>query len=336
VTGILLALAFGPLLWLVGAMVFDVVHWILHVMLRSRFAALRVLARPHAVHHEWIDRDLVTNWELQSANIWCHIVPEYLTQLVFTGLVALTLPLPFSLVLFALQTMVFLGILRAKGRDINHRPIPRIDAHPPGWLTPPAYHLLHHAWPDSHYSAYTKLVDRVVGGGAQLAGRRYAWMGPDSPFREAFRAGIQRAGGVADFEEHQLGEVDVLILGLPDAPLADAVESFIWKTRNRQLAPEVWALRASAEDPVARYYLKDPRVAFRTLTTPLTGFEEMPAPHVQRAVRRALFWIRRDAHFIALAGPCAGSSLWRFLRTGPLEPEGAKPMRHRMEFATGR
>ncbi len=74
-----LAVLFGPLLWLLGAVLFDAVHWVLHLMLRSRWRLLRALAWPHAVHHAWIDRRLETNERLRSANIWCHIVPEYLT-----------------------------------------------------------------------------------------------------------------------------------------------------------------------------------------------------------------------------------------------------------------
>jgi hypothetical protein len=323
---ILLAILLGPFLWLAGAIVFDGVHWILHLMLRSRFAWLRGLARPHGVHHEWIDRNLETNWELQSANIWCHIVPEYLTQLAFTGLLALVLPLPFVLVLALLQTAVFLGILHARGCDLNHRPAARIDAHPPGWLTPPSYHALHHAWPDAYFSSYTKVVDRIVGGGSQIAGRRFGWLGPTSTFGEALRQRVERKGGLVASDPDSLGELDVLVLLDPGAPLVAPVEAFIEATRHRQLPPEVWALRASAEDPVARHYLKDVRVAFRTLLVP----EALPSA---AWARRALRWIRRDAHFVA-PGPLSGwAALQRFRRTRPIEPAGARTVRHRLELA---
>src|SRR6476620_9528142 len=40
--------AFGSfLLWSVGTIFFDLVHWILHALLRSRWRFFRSLARPH-------------------------------------------------------------------------------------------------------------------------------------------------------------------------------------------------------------------------------------------------------------------------------------------------
>jgi hypothetical protein len=324
---IALAIVAGPVLWLLGALVFDAVHWVLHVTLRSQRAWLRALARPHGVHHEWIDRSLVTNWELQRANVFCHIVPEYGTQLVFTGGVALLLPLSFAAVLFVLQTAVFLGILRAGGRDSNHRPAARIDAHPPGWLTPPSYHALHHVHPDAHFSAYTKVVDWIVGGGAQIAGRRFAWRGPDSALGAALRAEVERAGGISVGTE---AAADVVVLLDADAPLAGAVEALIEETRGHQLPPEVWALRAAADDPVARHYRDDVRVSFRTLLVPPA---ELDAAAARRAVRRALFWIRRDAHFVALAEPLGLAALRRFRCTRPVAPAGAVLVRHRLEYA---
>ncbi|MEE9607668.1 MAG: sterol desaturase family protein [Myxococcota bacterium] len=330
---ILLAILLGPLLWLAGAIGFDGVHWVLHLMLRSRSAWLRGLARPHGVHHEWIDRNLETNWELQSANVWCHLVPEFLTQLVFTGFVALVLPLPFAVVLASLQTAVFLGLLRSRGRDVNHRPAARIDAHKPGWLTPPSYHALHHAWPDAYFSSYTKVVDRIVGGGSQIAGRHFGWLGPDSTLAAALRARVERAGGLVVPGPEALNELDVLVLLDPTARLAAPVEAFIDETRDRQLPPEVWALRANGEDPVARHYLTDVRIAFRTLRVPEA---EPSAASAHRAARRALFWIRRDAHFVALGGPRAFSALQRFRRTEPVEPAGVEKVRHRLEFAAAR
>jgi len=143
---------------------FDAVHWLLHRMLSSRWRGLRALAWPHAVHHAWIDEDLEIHWDVQGRNVWCHIVPEYATQLVFTALLFVALPPAFPLVVGGLQTAVFVGVLRARGLDLNHRPVRLLDAYAPGLHTPPAYHALHHVHPDAYFSAYTKVVDVLVGG----------------------------------------------------------------------------------------------------------------------------------------------------------------------------
>jgi hypothetical protein len=331
---ILLAIALGPPLWLAGAVFFDGVHWVLHGMLRSRSRWLRRLARPHAVHHAWIDRDLQTNLALRRANIACHIVPEYATQLLFTALVLWLLPWPFAAVLFALQTGVFVGILAAGGQDLNHRPARRIDAHPPGWLTPPAYHALHHAFPDAHFSAYTKLVDWAVGGGSQIAGRGFAFVGPDSAFARALQAEVRRLGGRArplEVDAHDPPgpqDPDVLVLLDPTAPLDAPVETFIAATRERRLPPEVWAVRASPRDALARHYVRDVRVTLRILYLPDADLAD-----AARAARRALFRIRRDAHFVAAGDVLGLGALRRFLRTAPRPPEGALPVRHRLELA---
>jgi hypothetical protein len=327
---LLLAIVLGPVLWLAGAISFDAVHWVLHLLLRSRSALLRGLARPHGVHHDWIDRNLVTHWELQSANVWCHIIPEYLTQLAFAGLVALVLPVPFVAVLAVLQTAVFAGMLYYRGRDVNHRPAARIDAHPPGWLTPPSYHALHHAWPDAYFSAYTKLVDRIVGGGAQIAQRRFRCLGPDSTLGAALRSEVARAGGLLLPDSGALGSADVLVLLDPAALLDAPVEAFIRETRGRRLPPEVWALRRRPDDSLARHYRTDVRVAFRTLLVPEAAPDTASA---RRAARRALFWIRRDASFVSLGGSGGLAALRRFRRTTPVAPTGAEIVRHRLECA---
>ena len=82
----------GVLLWIAGTVVFDTVHWLLHLMLGSRWALLRGLGWPHGVHHRWLDGELRTNWEFQRINVLCHLIPEYLTQLAFSASLLFVLP----------------------------------------------------------------------------------------------------------------------------------------------------------------------------------------------------------------------------------------------------
>jgi len=82
----------APLLWLAGTVLFDAVHAVLHAMLRSRFRALRALARPHAIHHAWLDGRLRTHWEHRRGNVVGHLCLEYATQLAMTGALAFVLP----------------------------------------------------------------------------------------------------------------------------------------------------------------------------------------------------------------------------------------------------
>ncbi len=320
-------------LWIVGTVVFDAVHWALHLMLGSRWRLLRGLAWPHGVHHQWLDRELRIHPENQRRNVFCHLVPEYLTQLAFSGLLLRVLPTGPVVACALLQTGVFLYLLSQRGLDINHRPIEILDAYVPSALCPPAYHALHHVYPDAHFSAYTKLVDWVVGGGAQIAGRRYALVGAGTPFGAALRQELGRAGAariddVAIPSEAARSDLDVLVLCDANAPRVDFVEAFVAATRARQLPPEVWAVAAGAGDATSRHYVRDVRVSYRAIVAPADGILDA------RAARASLFWIRRGLHFVPTSrGLPAWRSVRRFRRTRPQRPEGVPRVRSRAALA---
>jgi hypothetical protein len=334
----LVALAFllAPALWLAGAIFFDFVHFVLHQMLGSRFRILRALAWPHGVHHAWIDRNLEVQWALQRRNVWCHIVPEYGTQLAFTAVVALLLPLPFAVVLAALQTLVFVSILGARGLDLNHRPIEMLDAYRPGLWTPPAYHALHHVYPDAYFSAYTKAVDFLVRGAAQLRGRRFALERAGGPLGRALAAELRRLGveqirTLEALDEATLAWADVLVLCEPGSEEAPVLEAFIDATRTRKLPPEAWVVHGRPDDATARHYLRDVRVHYRTLVVPEAA--SLSEREAEVAARRALSRIRRGCHFVSTGTLARALRERRQLRaTAASRPERARPVRHRTEL----
>lgn len=326
-----LSLLAGVALWVAGTVVFDAVHWVLHLMLASRWAPLRVLAWPHGVHHRWLDRELRTNWPLQRANVFCHLVPEYLTQLAFSGALFWLLPPTPVWVCIGLQTMLFAYLLSQRGLDVNHRAVEILDAHRPGWLCPPAYHALHHVFPDAHFSAYTKLVDAVVGGAEQLAGRRFGLAG-EGPLVVALDGALAEAGArthrVSAREGAELAGLDVLVLGDAALPARAWTESFVAAAGDRLLPPEVWAVCETAEDAEARHYVRDPRVGYRVLHAADPG--SLDAESARRAARRALWQLRRGAHFVALeTGLEAWRSRRRFAATEARRPEGVPQVRSR-------
>ena len=323
----------GIALWVAGTVFFDGVHFVLHRMLGSRWGLLRALAWPHGVHHRWLDDQLRTCWELQRANVFCHLVPEYLTQLAFSAAWLLLLPPGPVWVCIALQTAVFAYLLSQRGLDINHRAIEILDAHPPGWLCPPTYHALHHVHPDAYFSAYTKLVDVVVGGAEKLAGRRYGLVGAATPLGRALGEALRAEGAAACGELESdapaaLAELDVLLLCDPRVCVERWTEAFVAAVGDRQLPPEVWALHAEAASPLARHYQRDPRVAYRVLfARDARGWTPVEAA---RAARRAISLLRRGAHFAPLEG---GRAAWRarrrFRATRAHRPEGVPFARSR-------
>ncbi len=330
--------ALGVGVWVAGLHVFDAVHCVLHAMLRSRFRALRLLAAPHAIHHRWLDERLRIHPELRTANFLGHILPEFATQVVFTAVLATLLPATTIGVALALQAAVFVGVASCRGLDPNHRPVELLDAGRPSLLALPAYHALHHVHPDAHYSAYSKLVDWVVGSGTMLRGRRFVVDGAESPFGGALAAALE-GEGAASVERPGAGEVvragrlasaDVLVLARPDAPIEEAVERFVEATSRRLLPPEVWVVRTDARDPLARHYHGDVRVEFRVVVVPADRLREPAA--AARAARVALRGIRRGWNFVPVESMSATlRSLIAFRGTKPAPPFGAALIPHRAD-----
>jgi hypothetical protein len=331
-----LAVLAGLPLWAAGTVFFDGVHWVLHGFLRSRWRVLRWIAWPHSVHHVWLDSSLRIRWENQRRNVWCHLVPEYLTQLAFSAALLLVLPAAAVVSCMALQTAVFALLLRQQGLDVNHRPIEVLDAYQPAWYCPPTYHALHHVWPDAHFSAYSKLVDWVVGGGLHLRGRSIALGGASTPLGRALRERLEREspGRVRVLERPsapELAEVDLLVLCDPSADEAQWIEGLIRASRERQLPPEAWVVHERAEHGLARHYYRDVRVIYRTIVAPNAAALDARAAH--RAARALLFLARRGLCFIpARPGLDALRAFRRFRATEPQRPAGTARVRHRAEL----
>jgi hypothetical protein len=322
------------LLWSVGTIVFDFVHWTLHAMLRSRWRYVRLLAWPHAVHHRWLDRRLAIHHELQSRNILCHLVPEYLTQAAFCTATVVVLPVSIVVGCFGLQTAAFVALLTYRGLDINHRPIEILDAHQPCAFALPAYHALHHVHPDCYFSAYSKVVDLLVGGGCALAGRYFFLLAGPAALREELSVALRRRG--ADVVEagmqqrvNERGDEDVLVL-LPTAPSGSgAVEEFLVARAVYQLPPEVWDLRATVDAAAIRFYQSDPRVIYRHAPPPRLD----DSARCEAFARRSVFWFARGLHYLPATWTCGLAEWWRFRRAAPARPDGAISVRSRKALA---
>lgn len=320
---ILLGVPAVVLLFLASTVFFDVVHWILHGMLSSRFGILRALARPHGVHHAWIDRELRVNWEYQGANVWCHLVLEYVSQLAFTAALALVLPRGLLLGLVAMQTLVFLLLLREEGLDLNHRPQPVVEVARPSVFCPVAYHALHHAYPNAFFSSYVKIVDGFLGTAIHLPSLRIGLVGSRSAFGRALRGALRAAGACDVVDVEAAGEradIDVLVLCEPVNDLEASVEAYLATNGSRQLPGEVWAVLASPADSTARHYYGDRRLRFRPIVLPrgAQGDEAV----MSRAARKSLWWIRRGAHLPRTSR--RSSTAGAFLRVPPVRPPGSQ------------
>lgn len=342
-----LFLPIAILAFLASTLVFDVVHWLLHRFAESRRPMLRRLGDLHLTHHRFLDRNLCVHPEEIANNLRRHVVPEYLTQLATSAALLFVLPTPPVLLCAAMQTGLFLWILRERGMDVNHRGFDVLPAYRPHYFCLPEYHALHHVHPQCHYSSWIKTLDHALGTGAQIRGRQVLLTGGGHAFAEALARRLEvagaelevvRDGGAAWLARQgtaaRLRALDVLILthGLGGAPASDYVrwiERFCAASAGRKLPAEVWATGSTREldDDAgggflrhARAYLHDPRVIYRQLLLPdeRSVASALDLNAARLLARRALRGARRGQSYIPL-GPRAALAFPRFRALEPAE-----------------
>ncbi len=296
-----IGVAVGSLaVFLASTVAFDAVHALLHAMMRSRLRLLRAVGGLHGVHHRFLDRDLRVHEEWRRANLLCHVIPEYLTHLAFSGALLVLLPVRLVLPAVAVETAVFVWILRARGSDINHRPRSRVPAYRPLFFCLPEYHALHHVHPDAFLSSWIRTLDHLLGTGAVLGGRRVLLAGGGTPAGEALGRALARAGArveAAPAEPERLRALagpgqrylsDALVLaGCDEAETAAAlVEAFLRAAAPGWLAPEVVVVDAGGCGSLFRRYRDDPRLIYRHLPWSPGG------PAERQAARAVDLWLR--------------------------------------------
>jgi len=325
--------------FLASTVVFDIVHYLLHLFARSSNPLLRWAGGLHETHHRFLDRNLEIRREYQTANLYRHVIPEYSTQVAFCLCLLWLLPAVVVVSAMALQTLVFLLILREKGMDINHRTIERLPAYRPMFFCLPPYHALHHVHPDAHFSSWIKAFDYALGTGAWLEGRRVAITGATTPVGAELARELEARWhcGVTALElpepgsavvQEALERAEILVLGHVSGAAADEawersygelIESYYEVAGAGKLPIEVWAVEpvsAREERPGtdfasrARGYYEDPRVIYRHIVLPRDSSRDP-----RTAASRALSRIRRGFNYVptgSLAERCTGFLRFRF------------------------
>jgi monoglucosyldiacylglycerol epimerase len=258
------------LLYAATTVVFDALHYALHRCINSRHRMLRIVGTPHAVHHEFMDTSLRFHDRLTWPNIWFHRVPEWTVQVGATLCALPFVPVSWVLCTVAVHTVLFVITIVQRGRDANHVGYERVPS-PRSWFVGPAYHALHHAYPDCYMSSFVKLFDWVLGTGCQLQGKRIAMTGATGAFGEPMRELLERAGATVtplrfgrDWTyghyagvDAALDDADILVLAHgakgPTAMQANCdsfvalIERFLARHPGAQIPVEVWAVGSEIE-----------------------------------------------------------------------------------------
>lgn len=187
--------AFCAAHFIVGSVVFDLVHWVAHQSHRSPYGALRWLARAHSIHHRYFDRNLKYNEAFRVQNLLWHLPLELLCQVAGSTLSWLVsrplIPRPDLLVRQELVLVLMIQVVRTcvvawnSGHDSNHISYSKLPKDPSFMLVGPQYHALHHIDPQNYFGSMTRFVDWVFGTAVTFKGRRVAMTGSGGALGEA-------------------------------------------------------------------------------------------------------------------------------------------------------
>ena len=153
------------------------VHYVLHLFLKSPYGLLRRVGALHQAHHDFYMETLQFDERYARANLLHHVIPEYANQVMFTlpGYF-LVGPWPVAVAL-AIETFIFAMVVIRGGMDEHHIAADRRMGrrnYPGGLFVTADYHSLHHIHPDRFFSSYVTLFDRLMGTACGSKGRRVA------------------------------------------------------------------------------------------------------------------------------------------------------------------
>lgn len=278
-------LVFTAIHLFIGSVSFDVAHWVAHKSHRSPYRCLRWLAKAHAVHHRYFDRNLKFNPTFRLENTLLHLPLELICQMAGNVLSSVILQFCFpavskvvrkSLISAFIVELTRSGIVAwNNGHDSNHIAYTKIPKDSHFLFVGPQYHALHHMDPNHYFGSMTRLFDWVAGTAVSLQGRRVALTGATGAFGQAITKQllqekvkcIQTLKFGADWSyesysglEGVLANTDILILAHGSKEPNDALQANfksaaaiieLFKLSRRQvkieMLPEVWYIGSEAE-----------------------------------------------------------------------------------------
>lgn len=180
--------------FLIGTLVFDVMHFIFHLCVTSKYKILRAIGGLHSAHHRFYSSDLQIKPEWARKNILHHILIEYSVQLasIFACLYFFNPIAVISAAIF--QTIIFVDVVYHKGIDPRHKPYSQLPSSRGGFLVRAEYHALHHVYPHSYFSSYVKLLDWILGTGHQLKGKKIVMTGANGALGSQMKKLLEKEG----------------------------------------------------------------------------------------------------------------------------------------------
>lgn len=167
----------AAILFFAASFAFDIIHFLLHRLAQSRFRLLRWLAALHQAHHQFYTMQLQHDPAFTRRNLLLHHVPEFATQLAVAALGFLVFTPEATWIVLGWFTLGFAIVVALGGKDAHHQAHRTINAAHNGIAVGPAYHALHHVYPDYYFGSYHTAIDRLLGTACRLRGAKVALTG---------------------------------------------------------------------------------------------------------------------------------------------------------------
>jgi len=257
--------------FVVSTALFDALHWTLHKWENSSVPLLRKFSSWHWVHHKFLGLDMQINPTYARANIWYHILPEYLTSMAGTLIFLPILPWPPIAAVAVVRTFMLVMTLREEGLDYNHMSMDRVGGQQGLLWVDNNYHAMHHVYPHNFFSSFANIFDLIAGTTCQIQGRKFLITGASGAFGSAMVEKLESAGGIVETAKSgldftagdysamrpKLEAADVLVLAhgaktddcwnANYVTFRDLTELLTEIGKTRLAPPEVWALGSEVE-----------------------------------------------------------------------------------------
>ena len=261
----------AAVVFILSTALFDALHWTLHRWEKSTIPLLRRFSSWHWVHHKFLGLDMQINPAYARANVWFHILPEYLTSMAGTLVFLIVFPWPVIAAVAALRTVMLGMTLREEGLDYNHMSMDRVGGQQGLLWVDNNYHAMHHVYPHSFFSSFANVFDLIAGTACQIEGRRFLVTGASGAFGSAMVARLTALGAIVETAKfgvdftagdyagmrEKLERADVLILShgaksedcwnANNVTFRELTELFTEIGKTRLAPPEVWALGSEVE-----------------------------------------------------------------------------------------
>lgn len=261
----------AAVVFILSTALFDALHWTLHRWEKSTIPLLRRFSSWHWVHHKFLGLDMQINPAYARANVWFHILPEYLTSMAGTLVFLIVFPWPVIAAVAALRTVMLGMTLREEGLDYNHMSMDRVGGQQGLLWVDNNYHAMHHVYPHSFFSSFANVFDLIAGTACQIEGRRFLVTGASGAFGSAMVARLTALGATVETAKsgvdftagdyagmrEKLERADVLILShgaksedcwnANNVTFRELTELFTEIGKTRLAPPEVWALGSEVE-----------------------------------------------------------------------------------------